>query len=741
MMDTKPLIFQFDTIQVDPQTFKILKDGSALPVEPKAFAVLVFLLHHHGRLVEKDELLDAVWKDSYVTPNALTRVIAQLRKTLGDDAKVARYIETVPTRGYRFIAEVKTLAGENARNGDRQRDYETNGNNETNEKEAGPMEMVRMFRSFRVFRHLSSSAHWRAISFVVPSALLAGLGLWLWQQRTVSEKLSIARTVQITSSPLIDLYPAFAPDGQSLAYSALHNGHFEIFIKPLTPGSREVQVAADGSDNVQPSWSPDGKLIAFYSRKRGGIWVTPALGGVAKQIVDFGADPVWSPDGQWLAFQSEPQTDLNQTAFAALPPSTLWRVPATGGTPMQVTQKNQPPGGHGAPSWSPDSQRIAFVSYLPGRAEIGSVQTDGSDFQALANGAVNFYDPVFAPDGNFVFWTTGAGNFQLWRRPVSPATGKPTGAAEEIANTGAALARYLTMAPDGKHIAYSSLMMANNIGSVAVSPQTGAATSAPILLTQDTHRRKTAPSFAADGSRIVYSMWRAGGPGELWLMGTDGSNARQLTAGLAGLPNWLPDGKRVSVVSKDGSDLRMWAVDVTSGKQEVLSPQTFPVALGKLSPDGSLFAFNAYANGTYNLSLLPLAGGAARQLTFDPELMGFPCWSRDSQWVAFEMKRGANTHVTILPRDGGTPQQITNEPGQSWPGGWAADHDRIAFAGLRDGLWNVYWVSRNTKTQMQLTNFTKPNSYVRYPTWSPRSDQIVYEYGETTGNVWLMELK
>lgn len=56
---------------------------------------------------EKDELLDGVWKDAFVTPNALTRVVAQLRRALGEDARAARYIETVPTRGYRFIAEIK----------------------------------------------------------------------------------------------------------------------------------------------------------------------------------------------------------------------------------------------------------------------------------------------------------------------------------------------------------------------------------------------------------------------------------------------------------------------------------------------------------------------------------------------------------------------------------------------------------------------------------------------------------
>jgi DNA-binding winged helix-turn-helix (wHTH) protein len=61
--------------------------------------VLLFLIENQGRLIEKSELLDAVWQDTHVTENALTREIAQLRRLLGDDPKAPRYIQTVHTRG------------------------------------------------------------------------------------------------------------------------------------------------------------------------------------------------------------------------------------------------------------------------------------------------------------------------------------------------------------------------------------------------------------------------------------------------------------------------------------------------------------------------------------------------------------------------------------------------------------------------------------------------------------------
>jgi len=106
-MEGKPRFYQFDDVRVNLEKFEVIKAESRARLEPKAFEALVFLIEHRGRLVEKKELLDAVWKDAFVTENAMTRVIAQLRKALGDDSKDAKYIETVPTRGYRFIAEVK----------------------------------------------------------------------------------------------------------------------------------------------------------------------------------------------------------------------------------------------------------------------------------------------------------------------------------------------------------------------------------------------------------------------------------------------------------------------------------------------------------------------------------------------------------------------------------------------------------------------------------------------------------
>src|SRR5580693_3834282 len=111
MTNKRPFCLHFDDFRVEPRNYKIFRADRMLALEPKTFQILMFLLENHDRVVEKRELLDAVWKDVAVTENALTREVGKLRKALGDDPKAPKYVETVHTRGYRFIAGVRTLEG------------------------------------------------------------------------------------------------------------------------------------------------------------------------------------------------------------------------------------------------------------------------------------------------------------------------------------------------------------------------------------------------------------------------------------------------------------------------------------------------------------------------------------------------------------------------------------------------------------------------------------------------------
>ncbi|MGA7156184.1 MAG: winged helix-turn-helix domain-containing protein [Acidobacteriaceae bacterium] len=101
------MIYRFNGFEVDDTAFRLKADGTPVSVEPKTLRLLLHLIQNRGRLLRKQELLDAVWSDAEVTENALTRSIGLLRKVLNDDSRAPRFIETVPTAGYRFIAQVE----------------------------------------------------------------------------------------------------------------------------------------------------------------------------------------------------------------------------------------------------------------------------------------------------------------------------------------------------------------------------------------------------------------------------------------------------------------------------------------------------------------------------------------------------------------------------------------------------------------------------------------------------------
>jgi DNA-binding winged helix-turn-helix (wHTH) protein len=98
--------YEFGAFCLDVAEQRLLCAGRPLPLTPKVFDVLRVLVQNHGHLVEKERLLAEVWPDSFVEEGALSRSISILRKTLGESDSGQKFIETVPKRGYRFVAVV-----------------------------------------------------------------------------------------------------------------------------------------------------------------------------------------------------------------------------------------------------------------------------------------------------------------------------------------------------------------------------------------------------------------------------------------------------------------------------------------------------------------------------------------------------------------------------------------------------------------------------------------------------------
>src|SRR5690348_4023516 len=105
-----PPPIDFPPFRLDRRAEQLTRDGTPIPLRPKTYAVLRYLAERPGALVTKRELLDAVWGGAVVTEDVVRLSAGEVRAALGDDRAVPRFIETVPRRGYRFIAKMSTTA-------------------------------------------------------------------------------------------------------------------------------------------------------------------------------------------------------------------------------------------------------------------------------------------------------------------------------------------------------------------------------------------------------------------------------------------------------------------------------------------------------------------------------------------------------------------------------------------------------------------------------------------------------
>ena len=707
-----PEVVRFGDVTVDLARMSVSRAGQPVSLEPKTFDVLRYLIEHRDRLVTKEELLDAAWKDTFVTPNVLTRAVAQMRKALGDDAFEARYVETVAKRGYRFIAPVTMTASEGADDAD-----------------AAVVTPVSPPPPVERPRRVS------ALAVAAIAVLLAAVGFGIYAMRgrenSASNDTAVAHLSprRFTTGSYSFSFPAISPDGRTIAYSSDRNGAMEIYTSGFAAGGKESALTNDGGQNIYADWSPDGQWIAYHSRKKGGIWIVPSGGGGPRQVVDFGSQPSWTPDSEHIVFTSD--------AGGMAAQSILWIVHRDGTGRRQLTKLGAPRGGHTKPSVSPARGIVTFtVSHGHISSEVWTAPLAGGPGTKVSNGA----SAHFSGDGKAVYWIgrTIEGNDALLRVAVDE-RGIPSGTPQTLQTFAGNFIGDFSVARDGTAVLWLYRGLAN-LWSVD-SPTRGVAQ--PVAITAD-DVRNTQPRHFADG-RIAFSQYAVGQPPSVWIMNEDGSNRESLTVGLrVGVlaPQWMPDGKQLFTQVVDFSRKISFAwLDIATRQLNPAPVSGHGVLSPSLAPDGREMAFHVIdEGGVINVWRQNLDGGPRKQVTFDNEAMSYPIWSPDGQSIVVEIKRGDHTHIGIVSKDGGPVEPLVAERGQSWPFSWAPDNDRIAFAGARDGVWNIYTVSRKTKEVRQLTDFNSVEGYVRYPSWSRTRDAIVFERAEQRGSLWTAKL-
>ena len=355
----KSLVFRFEDVEVREREFTLTKAGEVLPVEPKAFRVLLFLLHNPQTLITKEELLDAVWADAAVTESSLTRSIAKLRRVLGDDFQEPRYIATVATVGYRFVCKVEVTEeanenlggiGEVPANG-QVADANLPAHNDISSGITGqtissdtqkPQSASEITKEVRPAARRLRWIPWGVAAALLP--LLAWLGFARWIKPPSPQRQSFRLSIPPPPSTSFVPYSlAVSPDGRRVAFVAAGlDGATALWVRSLVSGSYQ-QIS--GTENaLYPFWSADSREIGFSSG--GKLKRSDPSTGAVQVICNIGYPfgDTWNDHG---------------TILFAGAGGLLYKVDASGGVPQPVTRARGNEA-HRWPSFLPDQDHFLY---------------------------------------------------------------------------------------------------------------------------------------------------------------------------------------------------------------------------------------------------------------------------------------------------------------------------------------------------------------------------------------------
>jgi DNA-binding winged helix-turn-helix (wHTH) protein len=276
--------YSFGDFTLDVDRRVLWRGDDEVPLRPKSLDVLIHLVDHHGRVITKAALMDAVWADIAVTENSLAQCLVEIRRALGDDSQ--QLIQTVARRGYMFSAPVTTPAIEFPRQGP-----------------LAPERRPLAVPAFAPGAHMSIPGQWAWFA-LLPLLLVAGFVAWrTWRATDSAEPL---RAVPLTALPGAHRYPSFSPDGSYVAFTwtGPKQTNQDVYVQQVGSGT-PLPRTSDPRMDYNPVWSPDGNWIAFLRRRweagTSELLLIPPLAGTERKVADIHVSDTYYVPPPYLA--------------------------------------------------------------------------------------------------------------------------------------------------------------------------------------------------------------------------------------------------------------------------------------------------------------------------------------------------------------------------------------------------------------------------------------------------------
>lgn len=630
--------YRFGAFTLDLERGFLQRGDAEIPLRPKAFHTLTYLVARRGRLVTKAELIATVWPDTSVTDNSLSHCLLEIRHALGDDSQ--QLIRTVARRGYVFTAPVAT-------------------DERSSRADLDPL--APDYRPATVDAEpavrISGSA-WRGAAFLaVPAVALGGL-LYLRPPAPPGSNIAYAQLTHLTDAATS---PALSPDGSMAAFIRGANTFLDpgqVYVK-LLPGGEPVQLTDDERLKMAPAFSPDGSRVAYTVSTGSGweTWMVPVLGGRPQLMMANAAALTWVDNDQVLF--SQVTRGMHMTVVTATAARAGVRDVYVPPQDRMAHRSAASPDGR----WVLVSSEMNASGWLPCRL----VPMDGSHAGRIAGPPdTQCTHAAWSPDGRWMYFTAATPTgFRTWRQafPDGTPTQMTLGPAEEEG---------LAIWPDGRSLVTS---VGTTVSSVWVHD---AGIERQITSEGFAHL----PSFSGDGTMLYYlervsdtPHWAAGGLWEIEL--ASGARRRLLPGVSIAQYDLSADGTRVVFARTDPGNECVWVAPLDGhAPPSRISAQADTRALW--GPDGDVI-FEEQQGDDKHLVRATAHGSRVRTITSSP-IVNLESVSPDRRWalvwpagddrdrmLAYPLDGGDSVHVCDRCNDGdGSPGRGRTPPALMW---------------------------------------------------------------------------
>lgn len=770
-------LFEFGDFHLNAAERCLLHNGELIPLTPKAFDTLLVLIKRSGHVVTKDQLLEEVWPDAFVEEATVVQNVFTLRKALARDPHGTQFIETVPKRGYRFIASVRRLGGTGGATLVMEKHTRTHIVTEEEEEEisaagngkhtggggphletvevrseahagaASPNRMsmdapqalaarpfsARFLSLWRVIKHYPLAV---ILALSLPALMIAALFI-LRSDRPSSKVVAPFERMNFTRATFNGgaRHAAISSDGKYVAYVGLDAGTQSLWVRQVNTANNVQIVEPTEAVYLGLTFSHDDSYL-FFVKYEGGhnlgiLYQVPVIGGTPKKVLEDVDSPVtFSPDSKQFAFTR---------GYPATREAALMIANADGTGERKLASRIFPsfffPTG---PSWSPDGRVIACG--VRGDDDQGVYATvvgvevaSGAEKPLTSQRWIQVGRVAWLKDGSGLVITAAsqiAGPNQLWQLSY------PSGEVHRITND---LNDYrgVSLTADSAALATIQTETDSNIWR---STNTEIAPAKQISSSKNDGLGGL--SWTPAGQLVFTS--NSSGNSDIWIMEADGSKTRQLTTDerIDQTPTVTPDGRFVVYTSmSEGAPAHLWRVNIDGSNPKQLTFGNDDRA-PDCSPDSKWVVYSSHEyneNDHLMESLWKVSIDGGERVRLTNYVSSKPFVSPDGKLIAcsFKADQYAPWRFGVIPFEGGKPIYTFDIPQTAvLLYGWTADGRALTYVETRNGISNIWRQPLDGGPPKQLTNFESAQIF-RYD-WSSDGKQLACVRGILNSDVVLI---